>query len=248
MEKASIPRSWLIRRERKTVYSDLSMITLGKMMEKITGESLDVFVKERIFEPVGMTDSMYRVPVTLLSPRCAPTEPVDEWRKHLRAMRHEKFVPIPGCHPDAHLYIQGEVHDPSAEVLNGISGNAGVFSTCPDVCKYTQMMLDEANLPTGNKLSKPKLFAHWTRRQNPDIGSRGAGWDTSRGPYSQFASAFSDKSFGHTGYTGTSIWADPETRVFGILLTNRVHPTAENNKLTHFRRLFYDAVAEATQA
>ena len=107
-------------------------------------------------------------------------------------------------------------------------------------------MLDEGTA-NGKRIIKVETIRDWTRHQNPD-SSRGLGWDTSRGPYSQFASAFSDKSFGHTGYTGTSIWADPETRVFGILLTNRVHPTAENNKLTHFRRLFYDAVAEATQA
>jgi CubicO group peptidase (beta-lactamase class C family) len=229
----------------KTVYSDLSMITLGKMMEKITGQSLDVFVKERIFEPIGMTETMYCVPAKL-RPRCAPTEPVDEWRKKLRAMRHEKFVPIPGCHPDAHLYIQGEVHDPSAEVLNGVSGNAGVFSTCPDVCKYTRMMLDEG-MANGKRIIKAETIRDWTRRQN-DIGSRGLGWDTSHGPYSQFASAFSRKSFGHTGFTGTSIWADPETKVYGILLSNRVYPTAENNKIIHFRRLFYDAVAEVVRA
>lgn len=230
----------------KTVYSDLSMITLGKMIEKITGQSLDVFVKERVFEPIGMTDSMYRVP-TNLRPRCAPTEPVNDWRKKLRAMRHESFTPIRGCHPDAHLYIQGEVHDPSAEVLNGISGNAGVFSTCPDVCKYTQMMLNEGVTQDGKRIIKAETIRTWTRKQNT-IGSRGLGWDTSRGPYSQFASAFSTKSFGHTGYTGTSIWADPQGKIFGILLTNRVHPTAENNKLTHFRRVFYNAVAQATQS
>lgn len=229
----------------KTVYSDLSMITLGKMIEKITGQGLDAFVKERVFDPIGMSDSMYRVLPALRS-RCAPTEPVDDWRKNLRQMRGEKFVPTPGCHPDAHLYIQGEVHDPSAEVLNGVSGNAGVFSTAPDVCKYAQMMLDEG-VANGKRIIKAETIRTWTHRQNPH-SSRGLGWDTTHGPYSQFASAFSSKSYGHTGYTGTSIWIDPEGQVYGILLTNRVFPTAENNKLTHFRRQFYDAVAEAVKS
>ena len=171
--------------------------------------------------------------------------PVDEWRRNLRAMRHENFSPIRGCHPDAHLYIQGEVHDPSAEVLHGISGNAGVFSTCHDVCKYLQMMLDEGSA-NGKQIIKPETIRTWTAKQN-DIGSRGLGWDTPHGPYSQFASEFSSHSFGHTGYTGTSVWADFENKIYGVLLANRVFPTAENEKILHFRRVFYNAVVEAAK-
>jgi CubicO group peptidase (beta-lactamase class C family) len=227
----------------KTVYSDLNFITLGKMVEKISGKGLDEFVMHEVFEPIGMNDSMYRVPPALRA-RCAPTETVDDWRRGLRAERHENFPPLRNCHPDAHLYIQGEVHDPSAEVLNGVSGNAGVFSSCPDVCKYMQMMLDEGSA-NGKQIIKAATIRSWTHRQN-DHGSRGLGWDTPHGPYCQFASAFSNHSFGHTGYTGTSVWADFSSRVYGILLANRVFPTSENNKIIHFRRVFYNAVAEAT--
>jgi CubicO group peptidase (beta-lactamase class C family) len=226
----------------RTVYSDLSMITLGKMIEKIAGQALDVFVKENVFVPVGMKESMYNVPAELRA-RCAPTEAVEPWRTKLRALRHEDFKPLPGCHPDAHIYIQGEVHDPSADVLNGVSGNAGVFSTGPDLCKFAQMLLDEGSVGT-KQIVKSETIDQWTTCQSRR-SSRGLGWDTPYGPYSRFASAFSPQSFGHTGFTGTSIWIDPKLYAYVILLTNRVHPTADNKKQTRFRKPFHDAAAMA---
>ncbi len=226
---------------KRTAYSDLSMITLGKVIEKITGQSLDVFVKENVFTPLEMKDSMYNAPPELRA-RCAPTEPVEPWREKLRELRHENFKPLPGCHPDAHLYIQGEVHDPSAMVLDGVSGNAGVFSTAPDLCKFAQMMLDEGAAPSGKQLIKPETIDTWTTCQSRR-SSRALGWDTPYGPYSKFAASFSPQSFGHTGFTGTSIWIDPKLYAYVILLTNRVHPTADNKKQIRFRRPFHESAS-----
>ncbi|HWB54945.1 MAG TPA: serine hydrolase, partial [Tepidisphaeraceae bacterium] len=186
----------------------------------------------------------YNVPAELRG-RCAPTEEVRPWRERLRKMRNEDFAPVHGCHPDAHLYIQGEVHDPSAEVLDGVSGNAGMFSTLLDTCKYMQMMLDGGAVG-GRQILRAETIRDWTRRQS-EGSSRALGWDTPGGPYSHFAEAFSAHSFGHTGYTGTSVWADHESGVYGVLLSNRVFPTAENKKIIAFRRVFYDAVAEAAR-
>ena len=223
------------------VYSDLSMITLGKMIEKITGVSLDQFVKERVFSPLGMKDTMYNVPSDLRQ-RVAPTEDVEPWRTALRKSRHQDFSPLPGCHPDAHLYVQGEVHDPSADVLDGISGNAGVFSTAPDLCTFVQMMMNSGN-HNGHQIIKSETIHEWTRRQSEE-SSRALGWDTPSGR-SSAGHKLSRKSFGHTGYTGTSIWADPDHDIFVILLTNRVHPSSKNEKIISFRPRFHDTIAEA---
>ena len=174
---------------------------------------------------------------------CAPTEDVQPWRAKLRAMRGEEFKPVPGCHPDAHLYIQGEVHDPSACVLNGVSGNAGVFSTGPDLCTFAQMMLDEGRFQ-NLQLVKASTVKMWTKRQS-ERSSRALGWDTPDGPYSRFAARFSPESYGHTGYTGPSIWIDPTNRCYAIYLNNRVHPTSENGKLVRtYRPRFHHAVAD----
>ncbi|HZZ44329.1 MAG TPA: serine hydrolase [Tepidisphaeraceae bacterium] len=226
----------------KMIYSDLSMITLGKMIEKITGQTLDVFVKSNVLSPLNMRDSMYNPPADLRE-RCAPTEDVEPWRTKLRALRHQDFKPVPGCHPDAHLYIQGEVHDPSADVLDGISGNAGLFSTAPDLAIFAQMMLSEGTF-WGRRIVKADTIRQWTRRINPD-STRALGWDTKSEHHASAGTKFSMHSYGHTGFTGTTIWIDPANQMFAVLLTNRVHPTSNNNKLTHIRPLFHDAVATA---
>lgn len=226
----------------KMIYSDLSMITLGKMIEKITGQPLDVFVKANVLGPLNMRDSMYNPPADLRE-RCAPTEDVQPWRTHLRELRHENFKPTPGCHPDAHLYIQGEVHDPSADVLNGISGNAGLFSTAPDLAIFCQMMLSEG-IFWGRRIVKAATIRQWTQRVS-EASTRALGWDTRSEHHPSASTKFSMHAYGHTGYTGTSIWIDPPNQMFAVLLTNRVHPTSENNKLTHFRPIFHEAVAGA---
>lgn len=142
--------------------------------------------------------------------------------------------------------IQGRVHDPAAYACGGVSGNAGLFSTVRDVAAYLRFMLDKG-VANGQQIICAQTIADWTKRQDPK-STRGLGWDTKSKTGSSAGSKFSMKSFGHTGFTGTSVWVDPENRVFATLLTNRVHPTAENQRITKFRPKFHDRAFELLTA
>jgi CubicO group peptidase (beta-lactamase class C family) len=219
----------------KTVYSDLNMILLAKIVEELSGRAFTEFLRQRVFEPLEMKDTGYSP--GLGNPRCAPTEGIEPWRSELHRLRRLPRV-APPAHPDLEAYIQGEVHDPAATVLGGPAGHAGLFSTAWDLSRFMSMMLDE-----GADLIRPETVRLFTRRQG-EASSRALGWDTPSGA-SSAGTRFSRRSFGHTGYTGTSVWGDPERRIYGILLTNRVHPTASNTKIIAFRPKFHDAVFEA---
>ena len=205
----------------KYVYSDLGMITLQKVMEKISGKSLDKFLGENLFGPLGMNSTMYS-PSTELKEMCAPTEYDDFYR-----MRQ----------------LQGEVHDERAYMLNGVAGHAGLFSTAPDLAKFLQMILQKGNF-NGKQYIKPETVEMFTKKQS-EQSSRGLGWDTKSPEGSSAGKYFSLLSYGHTGYTGTSVWTDPLLNTFVILLTNRVYPTRKNNKLSQVRPLIHDAVYQA---
>ncbi|OGU36527.1 MAG: hypothetical protein A2315_01880 [Ignavibacteria bacterium RIFOXYB2_FULL_35_12] len=205
----------------KYVYSDLGMITLQKVIERITGQSLDKFLEENLFAPLGMTSTMYNPP-TESKDNCMPTELDDFWR-----MRQ----------------LQGEVHDERAYMLNGVAGHAGLFSTANDLAKFLQMILREGNYQ-GRQYIKPETIELFTKKQS-DQSSRGLGWDTKSPEGSSAGKYFSLLSWGHTGYTGTSVWTDPELKTFVILLTNRVYPTRNNNKLSQVRPLIHDAIYRA---
>jgi CubicO group peptidase (beta-lactamase class C family) len=222
----------------KTVYSDLNMILLHECIERLAGEPMPELLRRRVFEPLGMRDTGYKP--GLGNPRCAPTEAVEEWRLELRRRRGAKPVEGPR-HPDLDAYIQGEVHDPNAAVLGGVAGHAGLFSTAGDLAKYMSDLLTG-----GGDIFRRATIERFTRRQDPK-SSRALGWDTPSAN-SSAGTKFSPRSFGHTGYTGTSVWADPERGLFAVLLTNRVHPTADNPKIVPFRRRFHDAVAHAFDA
>jgi CubicO group peptidase (beta-lactamase class C family) len=227
----------------KTIYSDCSMIALGKLIERLAGQGMDQLLKDRVFAPLGMTRTMYNPNKQDHAADCAPTESLEDWR--IKAREHRKELPPKRgaqCHPDEHLYVQGEVHDPSAYMIGGVSGNAGLFSTAADLARFSQMMLDQG-IFWGRRLLKPETVQHWTTRLSPE-SSRALGWDT-RSEKSSAGTKFSPQSFGHTGYTGTSLWIDPTNHMFAALLTNRVHPTAENSKLIRFRPEFHTAVATA---
>ena len=200
----------------KTIYSDLGMITLGKVIEKVTGKSLDVFCNEVIFKPLEMGDTYYNPP-KLLRRRIAPTEFDHYWR---------------------HRLLTGEVHDETASLLNGVSGHAGLFSTAGDISKVLQMLLQKGTYE-GKKIvdsSTVKLFL--TRQQN----GRALGWDMKSPSGSSAGSLFSSNSYGHTGFTGTSVWTDPVRKLFVVFLTNRVYPTRENNKLIKIRPKLHDEI------
>ena len=202
----------------KMVYSDWDFILLGLVVERITGSTLDAFLEGNVFKPLGMTDSRF-LPPAELKPRIAPTE-IDSARGHIHA----------------------EVHDPNAWAMGGVAGHAGLFSSARDLSVFAQMMLNGGEM-NGVRLLKPATIARWTARQGPE-SSRALGWDTPS-PNSSAGHYFSPRSFGHTGYTGTSIWIDPEKQLYVILLANRVNPTSANQKHVPLRRAVADAVQRA---
>lgn len=225
----------------QTVYSDLNMVLVQDVIERLSGEPLQALLDRRVFGPLGMKDTGYNPGIG--NPRCAPTEGVEPWRLSLRrrrlgdsaVKRHAATVVHAAPHPDASHWIQGEVHDPTATVLGGIAGHAGLFSTTADLTRFVRMML-----AGGEGLIRPETIARFTKPQST-ASTRGLGWDTKSPRGSSAGSKFGSRSFGHTGYTGTSVWADPDSGTYCILLTNRVHPTSENTRIIAFRPVFHDA-------
>jgi serine-type D-Ala-D-Ala carboxypeptidase len=174
-------------------YSDLGLDVMGFVIERITHQPLDQFVRRAVYTPVGMRSTMFR-PAPALQPRIAPTE---------------KSV------------ARGEVHDPTARALGGVAGHAGLFATASDLAVFAQLMLD------GGVAGKTRLFADsiaWAFTK-PGPGWRGLGWQTCPGDGS-CGQYLSSRAFGHTGFTGTSMWIDPERDLVVIVLTNWIHGRA----------------------
>jgi len=204
----------------RSLYSDLGVILLGEVLERVAGESLESFARARIFEPLGMADTGYRPAPDRLA-RIAPTEQ-DPWRGRL---------------------LRGEVHDENAFALGGVAPHAGLFGTAQDLARFAQMMLN-GGVYDHHRLAGREWVEAFTRRAGVPGSSRALGWDTpSEG--SSAGTRFSPRSFGHTGFTGTSLWIDPDRMLFVILLTNRVHPTRENNAIRLVRPAVADAVVDA---
>lgn len=176
-------------------YSDLGADMLGFIVEAASGERLDQFLSERVFQPLGMGDTFFR-PADSLRDRIAPTE-----------------VTPPRGYP-----IQGEVHDENAFALGGIAGHAGLFSTASDLAVFAQMMLNGGSY-NGTRIIADSTVALFTKRA---AGTRALGWDTCGGTGS-CGKYLSEHAYGHTGFTGTSLWIDPDRDMFVVLLTNRVH-------------------------
>ena len=207
---------------KKYVYSDLGMITLQKVIEKISSKSLDVFLEENLFTKLNMNQTMYN-PSNEIKSNCVPTELDDFWRMRL---------------------LQGEVHDERAYMLNGVAGHAGLFSTVEDLSKFAMLMLNNGEYE-GNQIISNEIVDEWTTKQT-EQSDRALGWDTkSIEGYSSAGKYFSKDSFGHTGFTGTSIWVDKNNKLFVILLSNRVHPTRANKNISKFRPIIHDAVFES---
>lgn len=205
----------------KMVYSDLGFITLGKIIEKVSRKTLDVFCKDEIFTPLNMNSTFYN-PNDSIKNLCAPTEIDNYWRMKT---------------------LQGEVHDEASAMLNGVAGHAGLFSTAEDISKLIAVLMQKGKL--GKKeFIKSSTVDLFTMRYS-DLSTRALGWDTKSEKGSSSGDYFSMKSFGHTGFTGTSIWADPEKNLFVILLTNRVYPTRDNFKLGKVRPELHNTVYKA---
>ena len=204
----------------RMVYSDLGAILLGQIVERISGTSLDKFVQANLFGPLGMAETRYRPPASLRR-RIAPTE-IDPWRQ-----RH----------------LRGEVHDENAYALGGVSAHAGLFSTAADLSRLARMYLNGGVLD-GVRVLDSATIARFTAVQDPRLSHRALGWETASGSNSG-GGLMSPTAFGHTGFTGTSIWIDPGNDVFVLLLTNRVNPTRENRKIGGVRVRLADAVMAA---
>jgi CubicO group peptidase (beta-lactamase class C family) len=202
------------------IYSDLGADVLGFVVEAIAGESLDVFLHDKVFEPLGMTDTFFK-PADSLTYRIAPTE-----------------IAPPRGYP-----LRGEVHDENAYALGGVAGHAGLFSTAADLSIFAQMMLN-GGMYNGVRILSDTTVALFTRRA---AGTRALGWDTADGDGGS-GKFLDSRAYGHTGYTGTSIWIDPERQTFVLLLTNRVHAARARRPakvISDVRADLADAVAAA---
>ncbi len=183
---------------QKFRYSDVNFIVLGELIEHLSGERVDVFAHKHIFAPLGMRETMFR-PDKALAERAATTEKRgDHW-------------------------MRGEVHDPRAYLLDGVAGHAGLFSTADDLAVYAQMILNGGSYG-GQRILKPETVRLMTTARPVPGGQRALGWDARTSFSSNRGNGFSDRSFGHTGFTGTSIWIDPDKQMAVIFLSNRVHP------------------------
>ncbi len=202
---------------RESRYSDLGMITLMLVIEKITAQPFGDWIVQNVFEPLEMYETAYRG--RLSDTTIVPTEYDGLFRKRL---------------------IQGEVHDEAAWILGGVSGHAGLFSTIEDLAKFAFMLTNDGYV-NGRQFLQPETIRTFTRAQDSGNHTRGLGWDTkSPNGYSSAGEHFGPNSFGHTGFTGTSLWIDPDEDLFVVLLTNRVYPTRENLKITQVRPQFAD--------
>ena len=225
------------------VYSDLGAIVLTQIVERAAGEPLDRFLARRVFGPLGMGATRY-LPPGAWHHRIAPTEVDSAWRKRL---------------------LRGEVHDENAGRLGGVSGHAGLFSNAPDLARFASWMLTihagapagargsaEGSPPAGAEPPVPDaaLVREFTTRQGiPARSTRALGWDTpSDSGYSSAGTAMSRRAFGHTGFTGTSLWIDPDRDLFVILLTNRVNPTRANTRILQVRPRVADLAVGALKS
>jgi CubicO group peptidase (beta-lactamase class C family) len=203
----------------RMVYSDLGAILLGLIVERRSGVPLDRFVQAQLLDPLGMHHSMYRPPQGMLG-HIAPTE-VDPWRQ-----RH----------------LRGEVHDENAARLDGVSGHAGLFASAADLSRFARMLLNHGRVGDRVVIDSATL-RHFTQVQNRELSHRALGWETANGANSG-GQRMSARAFGHTGFTGTSIWIDPERDVYVLLLTNRVNPTRENRRIGDVRVALANRVME----
>ena len=202
------------------VYSDMNFMLLGMVAEKLTGMTLDSAFLAMVATPLKLVDTRF-VPDSSQRSRIAPTE-YDPWRQR---------------------QLRGEVHDENASRFGGVSGHAGLFATAADLSRVARMWLNGGTLD-GARIASAKTVATFTRVQDTLISRRALGWETPNGTNSA-GHRLSPRAFGHTGFTGTSMWIDPSRDLFIILLTNRVNPTRENKKIGGVRIALADAIVGA---
>jgi CubicO group peptidase (beta-lactamase class C family) len=202
----------------KADYSDIGFILLGEILARLTDAPLDVFAQKEIFAPLGMSRTCFNPPADWKS-SIPPTE-------EDRAFRHR--------------VIQGEVNDENAWLMGGVAGHAGLFTPVTDVTRFAEGMLRG-----GSPILQPTTVDLFTRREaSPAATSRALGWDTPSQPSSSGAH-FSPLSFGHLGFTGTSLWIDPDRQLSVTLLTNRTWPDRSSQAIKQMRPLLHNAIVEA---
>lgn len=218
----------------RSVYSDVGFLLLGEVIDRVLREDFAAFVGQTVLDPLGMRTTTFRPPEDW-QPRIAPTE-VCPWRGRL---------------------LRGEVHDENACALGGVATHAGLFGTVGDLLRFGQMMLGGGSLD-GVSILDRGVVQEFTKRCAVRGSTRALGWDTAGIPdlprsstpgepgYSSAGKLLSLSSFGHTGFTGTSLWIDPERLLALVLLTNRVHPDRSNDAIRAVRAALADAVAELT--
>ena len=216
----------------KFVYSDIGFIVLGEIVERISGKTLDVFVKENQLSSLKYSTFIRRdlnktTPNSLVNytrlDRTAPTEDICGQQSYLGAK------PVEGCKKLLTI-LRGEVHDPTSWRMNGVAGHAGLFSTADDLAKYCQMLIN-GGIFGGKRILSPSTIAKMTKPYviSEKRDARGLGWDIDTRFSSNRGELFPLGSFGHTGFTGTGIWIDPLSRTFVIFLSNRVHPDGKGS-------------------
>ena len=205
------------------IYSCMGYILLGKILEQVGGMPLDRLSEKYVFEPLGMVHTGYHPTGDI-----APTE----------------------MDPDTGKLFQGVVHDENARFMNGISANAGIFSDLNDMVRFAQMLALGGKLPEGGRYLSPAMMNAAIRNRTPNSRGefRGLGFNLAGSPTNFLGDLMSPRTFGHTGFTGTSIAIDPETGLWVVLLTNRVCPTRANTKLVRMRSLIHNAAAAAASA
>ncbi len=197
-------------------YSDVGFMMLGKLVERLGGKSLDQFANERVFEPLGMKTAHFRPigkPAPLPPERIAPTEP-----------------------DETGVMLRGVVHDPRSRALGGVAGHAGLFASADDVATFAAMILAEGRGANNGRILAPLTVRLMTSAGDTPAGERrGLGWDIETSYSSPRGALFGPASFGHTGFTGTSLWIDPRTGVFVVVLASRLHPDGKGGSPTALR-------------
>ncbi len=207
----------------RTEYSDPGFILLGKVVEVLSGQALDVFCAREIFRPLGLETARFRPP------------------EQARA----SIPPTEDDHTFRHRVIQGEVQDENCHVLGGVAGHAGLFANADDLLRFAQCLIAQGRAADGRPIFRPETVALFATRQSPsDPKSRALGWDVPTEPSSS-GRWFGPRSIGHLGYSGCSLWIDPDQELAVALLTNRTWPDRSNQAIKQVRPAFHDAVVEA---
>ncbi len=235
---AALQELWKIKTDtepgKEFKYSDLNYIALGEIVRIVSGKSLDVFARENIFFPLDMTDTGF-LPSAKLQPRIAPTESRANALRYLKGQASKASMD---------QILRGEVHDPTAWRMEGVAGHAGLFSSARDIALFAQMLLERGSLH-GARILSPMTVQAMTRPQSPpnSIEVRGFGWDLGSAFSSPQGDLF-EGGFGHTGFSGSSLWIHPPPATSIVILSNRLHPDGGKD-INHLRGAVANIVAAA---